>query len=163
MKEFYRSLITYNGDSVIDEDELGVLRTELDALTSGVRIYRFVKVADASGDVANGSVLTFTDAHCREVTTDISESNRNHVAGVGIGAITAGNKGWIQVYGSHSAVTTNGDDDITVGMELIVDGAVDGSVDSMAVGTAATHKTVGVATADDVDAANTVAAFLNCL
>ena len=163
MKEFYRSLLTYNGKSSTDEDELGVLRLELDALTNGVRGYRFVEVAAASAAVANGSVLTFTDNYNQVVTTDISASHINKVAGVGIGAITAGNRGWIQVYGYHPAVATNGDDDITEGMELMVDTAVDGTVDSIAIGTAPTSKTVGVAVDDDVNAANTVATFLNCI
>lgn len=164
LKGAFRTLLTYNGKNAIDEDELGVLRYELDHLTHGIRVYRFVEVdANAANAVSNGTVLTFVDKYNRVVTDDISASHQNKVAGVGIGnGISKGNRGWIQVGGYHPAVKTNGDDDIAVGMQLIVDGTTDGTCNSMAIGTAATHAVLGVAVSADVDADNTVEAYLCC-
>ncbi len=56
----------------------------------------------------------------------------------------------------HDAIVTNGDDDITLGMTLILDGTVDGAVDSVVAGTASTYVPFGIAMASDVDLSNTV-------
>lgn len=163
LKGAFRTLLSYDGSTPGEGDELGVIRHEIDGLTSGMKSYRFVQVADTSAAVANGTVVTFSDVYGREVTTDISETGQNFVAGVGIGVITPGNSGWIQVYGHHAAVKTNGDDDVAAGDMLIVDSTTDGTANSVTAGTAPTHKTIGVAVAADVDADDTVAAFISCL
>ena len=169
-KQAYRTALTYNGDDVTVEDEPGILRAEVDntytvagTLDGGIKIYRFVEVAATSSALTNGAVVTFSDVYGSKVTDDISESNVNLPAGVAIGAIAVGSKGWIQVYGYHSAVDTDGGDDIAIGDALIVDPTVDGTCDSVAIGTAPTHKTIGFANTADIDGSNTVAAFLNCL
>lgn len=163
-KQAYRTALTYNGDDVTVEDEVGCLRYELDTTNGGFRVYRFVEVAaTAAAAVANGTVLTFSGLYGNDVTDDISESHPNRPAGVGIGAITIGNKGWIQVYGYHSAIKTDGGDDIAAGDTLIVDPSTDGTCDSVAQGTATTHRELGVATTADIDADNTVAGFLTCI
>lgn len=66
--------------------------------------------------------------------------------------------GYLQTRGYHSAIKTNGDDDIAAGDTLIMV-ATDGVVDSVAAATTTgTLLKVGIARAADVDAANTVAA-----
>lgn len=154
----YKTELTANDSSA--KDQVGALRAEFHAIY-GLRIYKYVNVA-ADTTVANGTPLAYVDAYGLQVTSDISDSSQNRPAGVGIGAITAGNYGWIQVAGHHSAVITNGDDDITAGASVILS-STDGKADSVAAGTAATHRPLGVAVAADVDAADTVAVFLQGL
>lgn len=171
-KQAYRTSLTYNGDDITVEDELGNLRVELDntysgtpaTLQGGIKIYRFVEVAaTAVGAVANGTVLTFSDLYGARVTDDISESHPNKVAGVGIGAITIGNKGWIQCYGHHSAIKFNNDDDAAVGDTIIVDALTDGVANTVTAGTASTHKPVGIVTVAVNAVSNTAGGFISCL
>lgn len=71
--------------------------------------------------------------------------------------------GYVQLDGYHSAIRTNGDDDIAAWDTLIMV-ATDGVVDSVGSGTTTgTLKQVGFAATADVDADNTVAAWLRCL
>jgi hypothetical protein len=140
-------------------DPLGALRIEQDTTNGGFLRYRYVQV-NADTTVANGTVLTYTDLYHTDVTSDISDTGQNAVAGVGIGAITASYYGWIQTGGYHSAVRTNANDDIAKYDMLIADATVDGTCDSVAGGTAPTHRVLGYAVAADVDASDTVAAQL---
>lgn len=150
-------------DSATATEQLGTIRWIYDA-TYGPLAYRYVKTASDT-TVANGTALAFTSGYPGgTVTLDISDAKQNYVAGVGIGVISPGQYGWIQCYGYHSAVITNGGDDIAAGDSLILAASADdGMCDSVAAGTAPTYKTLGIAVAADVDAANTVAAFLNCI
>lgn len=66
-----------------------------------------------------------------------------------------------QIKGYHAAVLTNADDDITAGMTLILC-STDGTVDSVAAGTAPTYPIIGIALDADVDASDTVEADLCC-
>lgn len=146
----------------LPEDNLGLLRWQIDPST-GIRCLRFVQVAAAAAaDVANGDALAFDDLYKRSVTNDVSDASQNQPAGVGIGAITIGNRGWIQCYGYHATIKTDGGDDIADGDSLILS-TTDRTVDSVAAGTASTYKIIGVAVAADVDADNTVAGFIDCL
>ncbi len=146
----------------LEEDTLGLLRWQIDP-SLGIRCLRFVGVAASStADVADGDALAFDDKYKRSVTNDVSDADRNQPAGVGIGAITIGNKGWIQCYGYHDAIKTSGGDNIVDGDSLILS-ATDRTVERVASGTAPTHKIIGVAVTDDVDAANTVEGFIECL
>lgn len=148
--------------STTQTNDLGTVIWVINDSTGNLQAYKYVQAA-ADTTVANGTVLTYTSSAQTIVTSDISDTNPNFVAGVGVGAIAASSFGWIQVYGFHSAVATDGGDDIAAGDALIVDPTVDGVCDSVAAGTAPTHKTLGFAQAADVDGSNTVAAFLNCL
>ncbi|RJQ10664.1 MAG: hypothetical protein C4551_02530 [Bacillota bacterium] len=141
------------------KEPLGAKRYEYDATNGGVKVYRYVAVASDT-TVANGTVLTYTDAYHTTVTSDISDTGQNAAAGVGIGTGTAGYYVWIQSGGYHSALKTNGDDDIAKYATLIVDPTTDGVCDSVASGTAPTHRILGYAVAADDDTANTVAAYL---
>lgn len=123
--------------------------------------YVYVQLsASATGAAANGTVLYSTLSDSNVVTDDISATHPNLVRGVAIGAIAAGAFGWIQSWGDHSAVKTDGGDDIATGDAIIGDATVDGVCDSVAAGTAPTHKVIGFATSADSDTADTVAAFL---
>lgn len=150
-------------DSSTQLEELGILREHIDE-DEGHKVYKYVQIDASSAAIANGTVCVTTgDLYFRKATTVCdAAADRNQPIGVGIGTITAGNYGWLQVRGYHSAVKTNGDDDIAIGQALIVDaeGGTDGTCDSVAVGTAPTHKVIGWALAADVDASNTVAAQL---
>ncbi len=140
--------------------QLGTLRTEWSSTDSCFKTYKYVQAASDT-TVANGTALGFSDTLGHTVSSDSSvpDAPFDCVAGVGIGAITASYYGWIQTKGYHSAVKTNGDDDIVAGVKLILC-STDGTVDSMAANTAATNTVVGVSVAADVDADHTVAAML---
>ena len=103
------------------------------------------------------------------MTNDVSTSKQTIPAGVGIGTITgvAGGgattnyHGWIQIGGYHSAVDTDAGDDIVKGDPIIVHVSTDGVCDRGAsiTGGADTFS-IGITTAADVDADDTVAAIL---
>lgn len=153
----YRTALTSNSATALDQ--VGMLRFEIDN-TYGMKIYRYVQAA-ADTTVANGTALAFTtDGYGRVVTSDISDSDKNLPAGVGIGAITASYYGWIQVGGYHAAIKTDGGDDFAIGDSIILHASSDGVADRTATGTAAVSKPLGTAVAADVDANDTVAGFL---
>ena len=139
--------------------DLGTIREEINS-DVGLKKYRYVQAA-ADTTVANGTCLTFTDLYRRTASSDISDGDVNQGCGVGIGAIAASSYGWVQCYGYHSAVITNGDDDIADGDSVIL--GADGVCDSVASGTAPTSKPLGYAVDADVDGSNTVETFLDCV
>lgn len=146
----------------LPEDTLGLLRWQIDP-SLGIRCLRFVVVAaSATLALADGDALAFDDKYKRSVTNDVSDASQNQPAGVAIGAITISNHGWIQCYGYHDAIKTSGGDNIVDGDNLILS-ATDKTVERVAAGTAPTYKIIGVAVADDVDAADTVEGFIDCL
>jgi len=144
------------------KNQLGTLRTEWSTTDSCYKTYKYVQVA-ADTTVANGTVLGHTDVLGHTASSDITDFNVNQPLGVGIGAITASYYGWILVRGYHSAIITDGGDDIADGDSLIVDDTIDGTCDSVASGTAPTSKIIGVAVTADIDGSNTVAGMVYCL
>lgn len=129
--------------------------------SAGGASYVYVQLsASAANAAANGTVLYSSSTDANVVTDDISTTNANLVRGVAIGAIAKGSYGWIQTWGGHSAVKTDGGDDIAIGDAIIGDTTVDGVCDSVLGGTAPTMKVVGWATSADVDSADTVAVYL---
>ena len=131
------------------------------ARTVGDETYVYVQVsASAANAAASGTVLYATLDDSNIVTDDISTTHQNLVRGVAIGAIAKGSFGWIQTWGDHSAVKTDGGDDIATGDAIIGDPSVDGVCDSVAAGTAPTHKVIGFATSADSDTSDTVAAYI---
>lgn len=159
LKDAWATLLTANDSAA--KEELGVIRYENDTTNGGMKVYKYVQ-AKADTTVANGTVLTYDNLYGTVVTSDISDTHQNRAAGVGLGAITASYYGWIQIRGYHSAVLTDAGDDIAAGDAIIVDPTVDGTCDSVAAGTAPTHRVVGWATTDDINAADTVATYLTC-
>lgn len=80
------------------------------------------------------------------------------------GVPTANSYGYAQLDGPHSAIRTDGGDDIAAWDTLVMDGTVDGAVDSVAKATVTGDLSAcGFASGVDVDAADTVPAFLRCL
>lgn len=140
-----------------------------DHATNGPWECRFVKVDTGSVVIAAGDLVHWKDAEGTKtgtITNDYSDVGQlNAVAGIALVACTAAQALagtaylCILVNGYYPTVNTNGDDDISEGDALISAGA-DGTVNSVAANTAPTNKVVGWATADDVDADDTVAALV---
>ncbi len=105
-----------------------------------------------TNDVSGGSatVLRFACA-----ITNVNAS------GAAVTAVPTQNSyGWGMINGPHSAIKTNGDDDIAA-FDTLIMVATDGVVDSIANATSTgTLLKVGYASAVDVDASNTVPAVL---
>lgn len=133
--------------------------------------YKLVQVHTAcTGGTANvisaGEVL-YRTATENVVTNDRSEAvsdNANHYCGVApadlVSAVPESTSSTtyymlMQVGGRHSAIVTNGDDDISAGDQIIASG--DGTCNSEATGTDIKALVIGTAAAADVDASNTVA------
>lgn len=148
--------------STTAQEQLGVVRVELDS-NGGYKKYKYVQNHASSAALANGTpamyVLDATDTNLNVVTTVVATGGRNLVAGVAVGAIAAGSYGWLQIYGRHSAVLTNGDDDIAA-LDAVIQSSTAAVVDSVAAGTAPTHAVLGWALAADVDGSNTVSTFI---
>lgn len=156
-QQAWATQLTDNSDTA--KEQVGITRWEIHP-TYGLRGYRYVQAA-ADTTVANGTCLAFSDKYKLVATSDVSDADQNQPAGVGIGAITAEYYGWIQFYGYHARVITNGDDDISDGDTLILS-TTDGTCDSVPSGTASTFKPLGVAVSDDVDGFDIVCGFLDC-
>lgn len=123
--------------------------------------YRYVLFDNGTGNVASvaGNLAYQVGTTDWTVTMDVSDTDRNLVAGVFAAVIADGGYGWIQVFG-QCTVKTNGDDDIAKGDAVIASAAGDGTADSTAQDTAPTNKIVGWALAADSDSGDTVATFL---
>ena len=171
---FYKpyTLLTYNSARaisstsfpVLEEDTLGVIRFVIDTTGgTGTKAYRFVAVTAGSAAVAAGAPVVYTDAYKTTVDTRYAQSTVNQCAGVGIGAIAAGNRGWIQIYGA-TTLTLGAAVAALQGQPCILDAATaDGTVNIIAVGTAITYKPIAWCTAAGTGAGGTVAAFLELL
>lgn len=161
IKQMSKSLVVgkLTSDSATAENQLGTLRTEWSTTDSCLKTYKYVLTASDT-TVANGTALGFSDTLGHTASLDCTDYDENQPLGVGIGVITAGQYGWVQTKGYHSAVLTNGDDDIADGDHVILDASTDGVVDSVAAGTAPGDRRIGVAVAADVDAGDTVAVML---
>lgn len=121
--------------------------------------FRYYEFNDGAGNLtlAATEVLYYIDATDHTCTSDLSDTDINHAAGIAVSVVANGGFGWMQVYG-HDTVKTDGADDITDGDAII--GGGDGTCNSVAQNTAPTNKVIGWATADDVDGSNTVTVFL---
>jgi hypothetical protein len=133
-----------------------------------------VDTALINDTLANGEVCFLKASHV--VTNDVSDgidgADSPIVAGVACGSIPESSASvtryvLLLVKGRHTAVKTNGDDDIAAGDMLSADLTVDGSCDSINDDTETLdpgylgRSRVGVALADDVNAANTVDAMVS--
>jgi len=140
-------------------------------VTSGTRRFVYVRFLDAVTYVV-GHVTARASATEFSVTNDVAGGSavglrfagaipNKDLRGNAVTAVPAQNDyGWVQTHGYHSAIKTNGDDDIAQDDSLIMV-ATDGVVDSIAKATTTgTLLLVGYAADVDVDASNTVAAYL---
>ena len=125
------------------------------------KLYQVVLVKSTSANLANGTVVMWSDYDDMTVSSVVADAKRNHVAGVGLGTVTAGNYGFIQVAGPHSAVVSTG---TFANGDAVIMSATDGTCGVVAAGTAPTYALLGFATA--ADSANKVATqirvALNC-
>jgi len=158
-KHLWATALDDNSSSA--KEQLGAVRREWSTTDAAFKTYKYVQNSTVT-TIANGTALSFRDTIGQQVTGDISTGKPGLPAGVGIGAVTASYFGWIQCGGYHSAVATNGDDDISKGDIIVLDASTDGTVNSVAAASAATYKPVGVAVTDDVNADDTVATLLDC-
>lgn len=140
-------------------EQLGILRREWNSTDSCFKTYRYIQAASDT-TVADGTVLGFRDKLRQVASSDASSNDydENQVLGVGIGVITASYYGWVQTGGYHSAVKTDGDDNIVDGDSIRIHDSTDGVCDRENAGNTG-NTPLGIAVADDVPA-NTVAAYL---
>ena len=155
--QVFKTKITANDATA--QEQLGMIRNEYDS-TNWNRKFMYIQYTWSVASAANWSVVyrlwSATDATWTSVTDDVSDSDINAVAWVAVWALTDDYYGWVQIWGYHSAVKTNWDDDIAA-WDLLIWGW-DGTCNSVAQDTAPTNVVLWRALAADVDAANTVAA-----
>jgi hypothetical protein len=125
-------------------------------------VYEYVQYDDGAAVTATaGDPAYIMTSASYVVTGDISGSVTTYaqsIAGIFVNSPTDQYYTLIQVLGPYATVTTNGDDDIAQGDWII--GNADVVVDSVASGSAPGYRVLGVATADDVNANNTVATLI---
>lgn len=158
MKQLPATKLTANDATA--KEELGRIRWEAG------KAYKYVLVEDAA--LANGDVVEYSDTSEYEVTNDRSGGGSigRVVAGVAIGVITDAQYGWIQVYGRHTAVKTDGG--VAAGDVLVPHASVDGRADtgtsaSTAVITAGQRFGFALAADDGTTSIGTVVAAIRCL
>lgn len=154
--------------SSADDEKLGCLGQIF--VVSGIP-YKLVKVhtvcTGAVADVISAGEVLYRTATENVVTNDRSEAvtdDANHYCGIAPADLVAAVPEstatvtyymLMQVGGRHSAVTTNGDDDIAAGVQIIASG--DGTCDSQAVTVDIKPLNIGISAAADVDGTNKVA------
>lgn len=140
--------LTYNGNTVGNnyqtpdpQDAGGDFWDDVDNLL-GCRRFAFVYNNGATTTaVANGAVVYWTDHYGAVVSTKQADSARNCARGVGIGAISAANYGWVQTDGYHGAVLA---DSSTFALGDKAEAySTDGEVTDIAAGTAPTYTVIG--------------------
>ena len=125
------------------------------------KMYRYIQVEDA--DLAANDVVAFSDATSFEVTKDRAGGSAISVdfAGIGLGAVTDGNYGYVQIAGPATCKVAAGVA-VAAGDKLVLHASSDGSV---AVATTTTlPKAFATALAADTattSAAGTVAAMID--
>jgi hypothetical protein len=127
------------------QDSLGTIRFQVDPTgVGGVRAYRLAQIQSGSAAVAVGSMVQMVDACGTVGDTRQSQSSRNSVLGFGIGVITPGNVGWVQVYGAHAALITASTSAIG---DFLIPSGTDQTVATVAQGTAPTYRVLAISTA----------------
>lgn len=119
------------------KEMLGIRRIELG--DKGRKVYAYVKNAEASAALAAGQVIKWDDAGAGTVKKAAAAGDL--LAGVAVGAITAGNYGWVQVFGLATVLTASSTEagDAVIASSNGVGGRV-------AKGTAPTNQVLGWAT-----------------
>ena len=132
------------------------------------KIYRYVEKGAGATAAVNGKLAYHQDGDFK-VTATAADTDDGLVAGVWMSVIAASGFGWIMVRG-RKTLTTSGVDDIIKGDALIGDAAAAGGVRRAVLTVAGTTGAevraaldmgiVARALADDVDAADTVDAYV---
>ena len=132
------------------KEMLGIRRIELG--DGGRKVYVYVKNAEESAALAAGEVVKWDDVSAGEVKK--ASAAGDLLAGVAIGDITAGNYGWVQVFGLATVKTAAS----TAAGDAVI-AASGGTGGRVAKGTAPTHQVLGWAT-DTRDDGGTNTVFL---
>lgn len=151
-------------------DEFAVMRPgELVYDVVNRKAYQYVQFDNGAGNVASAAnaLAYWKTAASFIATSDLTDApsataanDANFVAGVFTGVVTDQYYTFLQVGGRVAALKTDAGDDIVFGDIIIADPTTDGTCDSVAAGTASTHRVVGIALAADVDADDTVDTLL---
>lgn len=149
------------GRTLTDKPAMG--QRFVDSLTG--KEFLFVEnvdtVARAAGDVVAQSLANGVWYEVDEAVTATLE----YMAGVCMGAIPAsGGRGWIQVYGYHSAIRVEGTSAVAIGESLKMVNAQDYVVKDTAVGTVASYpdKYIVALAAQAVADVVAIAGFIRC-
>jgi len=141
-KHIWGNTLSYNGS--VMAHRLGIVRTEFDATDDVYKSYVFVNTASDT-TVYDGVVLGFIQGGTT-VTVDADDTCPNNPAGVGIGKIDPNSYGWIQIAGIHQSIFF-----VDAGVhkqDSVVMSTTDGAATTIAIGSAPSHKTLGVITHD---------------
>ncbi len=120
------------------KEMLGIRRIELG--DKGRKVYVYVKNAEASAALSAGQVVKWDDASSGAVKK--ASAAGDLLAGVAIGAITAGNYGWVQVFGLATVLTAAS----TAAGDAVIAASTSGVGGRVAKGTEPTHQVLGWAT-----------------
>lgn len=120
------------------KEMLGIRRIELG--DKGRKVYAYVKNAEASAALSAGQVVKWDDASSGAVKK--ASAAGDLLAGVAIGAITAGNYGWVQVFGLATVLTASS----TAAGDAVIASSTGGVGGRVAKGTAPTNQVLGWAT-----------------
>lgn len=162
----FLTLPGYNDSKLVTEypaeiqDLQGTIRDQIDVLTGDRRRLKFVKNAAAGAALAAGDLCWYDTASHVSVDSRVASAvgDLNGIAGIAIGAISAGNYGWILVRGQATLNLKAGVN--AAEGSAIISSDTDVKVDSVAEGTAPTYKVVGFATAAASGAGGTVATWV---
>lgn len=132
------------------KEMLGIRRIELG--NNGRKVYVYVKNAEASAALSAGQVVKWDDASSGAVKK--ASAAGDLLAGVAIGDITAGNYGWVQVFGLATVLTASS----TAAGDAVIAASTAGVGGRVAAGTAPTNQVLGWArdTRDATGGTNTV-------
>lgn len=128
----------------------GIRRIELG--DRGRKVYAYVKNAEASAALSAGEIVRWDNVSI--ATVKKASAAGDLLAGVAIGDITAGNYGWVQVFGLATVLTAAS----TAAGDAVIASNTAGVGGRVAKGTAPTHQVLGWArdTRDDTGGTNTV-------
>ena len=128
----------------------GIRRIELG--DGGRKVYVYVKNAEASAALSAGQVVKWDNVSSGAVKK--ASAAGDLLAGVAIGDITAGNYGWVQVFGLATVKTAAS----TAAGDAVIASSTGGVGGRVAKGTAPTNQVLGWArdTRDDTGGTNTV-------
>ena len=117
------------------KEMLGIRRIELG--DGGRKVYVYVKNAEESAALSAGQIVKWDDVSSGEVKK--ASAAGDLLAGVAIGAITAGNYGWVQVFGLATVLTASG----TAAGDAVIASASAGVGGKVTKGTAPTNQVLG--------------------
>lgn len=134
------------------KEMLGIRRIELG--DKGRKVYVYAKNAEASAALSAGQVVKWDNAASSAVKK--ASAAGDLLAGVAIGAITAGNYGWVQVFGLATVLTAAS----TAAGDAVIASSTAGTGGRVAKGTAPTNQVLGWATGTRNDTGGTNTVFL---